>query len=316
MLKSVKGGHRGLRYVEDASSKQAMSVFAVMMQYTKSFEYMSEADGSFSIDEWLDKKKGWIYVTNYPLIQDTLRPVLSLFIDLLGKKLLSQKDDYYRRVFFFLDEFGTLQRLSTIVRLLTLSRSKGGSIFIGIQDIGQIDKLYTEPLRQAIVNACSIHVVFSVADPKTAGFLSEKIGDTAYRKTDETHSMGAARHKDGISISEKDRQEKLVLPSEVMNLEDLSCYVQLPNYSLTKTHLAYKDYPCREEPFLVRESLLMSSRQNCETEFTGKEERAITEKDILTEESVSETEMSLDNISDKEKKDKMIFSLSEREFEV
>jgi hypothetical protein len=128
--------------------------------------------------------------------------------------------------------------------------------------------------------------------------------------------MGAARHKDGISISEKDRQEKLVLPSEIMNLEDLSCYVQLPNYSLTKTHLAYKDYPCREEPFLVRESLLMNSKNHCETEFTDKEEKAISEKDILTEESVSETDMSLDNISDKDKKDKMILNLSEREFEV
>ncbi len=169
---------------------------------------MSRADGEFSIDRWLDQGTGWIYVTNYSLVQDTLRPILSLFIDLLGKKLLSKKDDYYRRIFFFLDEFGTLQRLSTIVRLLTLSRSKGGSVWIGIQDIGQIDKLYTEPLRQAIINACGINVIFSVADPQTAQFLSDKIGDISYREAHETYSMGVENYKDGVSVSKRVKQEK------------------------------------------------------------------------------------------------------------
>ena len=202
---------------------------------------------------------------------------------------------------------------------LTLSRSKGGSIFIGIQDMGQIDKLYTEPLRQAIVNACGIHVMFSVSDPKTAGLLSEKIGDTAYRKTDETRSMGTARHRDGVSISEKDRQEKLVLPSEIMNLKDLSCYVQLPDCSLTKTHLVYKDYPFRQEPFVVKESLLMNSGSSCKIECTDKEKEVITDKDTLTREGIQEDEISLEDNSETEKKDnpsRVNFRLGERDFEV
>jgi type IV conjugative transfer system coupling protein TraD len=255
MLSQVKGGERGLRYIEDASSKQAMSVFSVLMQYVKSFEFMSHSDGEFSLDRWLDRDKGWIYVTNYSLVQDTLRPILSLFIDLLGKKLLSRKDDYNRRIFFFLDEFGTLQRLSTIVRLLTLSRSKGGSVWIGIQDIGQIDKLYTQPLRQAIINACGINVIFSVADPKTAHFLSDKIGDISYNETQETYSMGVKNYKDGVSISQRVKQESLVLPSEIMNLKDLSCYIKIPNYDISQTHLSYRNYSDNELPLIIRDDL-------------------------------------------------------------
>jgi len=192
MLMGSKGGERGLRYIEDPTSKQALSVLSVLMQYTRCFEYMAGVEGDFSIKKWLDEGRGWIYVTNYAEVQDTLRPVLTLFIDILGKRLLSLKDDYHRRVFIILDELGTLQRLSTIVQLLTLSRSKGGSVWIGIQDIGQIDKLYTEPLRQAMVNACGMTVVFSVAEPETAAFLSKKIGDICYLKTDETYSMAVA----------------------------------------------------------------------------------------------------------------------------
>ena len=259
MLKSVKGGQRGHRYIEDASSKQAMSVFSVLMQYVKSFEYMSQADGEFSLDQWLEQGKGCIFVTNYSLVQDTLRPILSLFIDLLGKKLLSQKDDYYRRIFFFLDEFGTLQRLSTIVRLLTLSRSKGGSVWIGIQDIGQIDKLYTEALRQSIINACGNTVIFSVSDPKTGKFLSEKIGEISYINTDETFSMGVESSKDGLSLSRREKKESLVLSSEILNLKDLSCYVKLPNYDISKTELTYKHYDDRQEPLMIRDDLMLSA---------------------------------------------------------
>ncbi|MBI3599286.1 MAG: type IV secretion system DNA-binding domain-containing protein, partial [Nitrospinae bacterium] len=134
LLKETKGGEAGYTHIQDASSKQALGVIAVMMQYVSCFKYMVSGNSGFSIQSWLndDSKGRWIFVTNYSDVQDTLKPILSLFVDLLGRKLLSMNDDYDRRRFFLLDEFGTLNRLSTIIRLLTLSRSKGGSCWIGI----------------------------------------------------------------------------------------------------------------------------------------------------------------------------------------
>src|SRR5208283_119477 len=124
-LANTPGGERGLRFVEDASSKQALSVFSTMMQYTSAFEFMARNDGAFSITEWLsDRTPGFIFVVNRSDVKDTLKPILSLFIDLLGKKLLAMPDDLTRRIFFILDEFGTLQRLSSIKDLLIASRSK------------------------------------------------------------------------------------------------------------------------------------------------------------------------------------------------
>ncbi len=253
------GGQRGCRYIEDPSSKQALSIFSVLMQFTKSFEYMAQVDGSFSIIDWLESGKGWIFVTNYADVQDTLKPILSLFIDLIGRRLLSMKDDYHRRIFFFLDELGTLQKLSTIVRLLTLSRSKGGSCWLGIQDIGQLDKIYSEQLRQAIVNACGNSVTFSVADPTTADFLSKKIGETEYWELEETYSDGVAKTKDGYSQTKRKKTERLVLPSDIMSLRDLECLVKIANYDITKTKLNYKAYQDRNEPFVLRPNFLMEN---------------------------------------------------------
>jgi len=49
---------------------------------------------------------------------------LSLFIELAGKRVLSLPDDRQRRVFFFIDEFGTLNNLPTIPVMLTNAEAK------------------------------------------------------------------------------------------------------------------------------------------------------------------------------------------------
>jgi len=259
MLAKIPGAEAGYRCVEEGGSKQAMSILSVMMQYVKCFEHLSKLKGGFQISDWLDQGKGWLFVTNYPGIADTLRPMISLFIDLIGRRLLSMADDPHRRVYFFIDEFGTLQPLSIIVQLLTLSRSKGGSVWLGIQDIGQIDKIYGASLRQAIINACGTTAIFSVSDPQSAKFLSTKIGETDFLETEETYSMGVADTRDGLSLMRRRKVEPLVLPSEIMHLRDLALFLKIPNYDLTKTKLCWQDYPALAESLQFRQDLELSS---------------------------------------------------------
>ena len=255
-LKSTPGGQRGYRYIEDPSSKQAMSVFAVMMQYAKAFEYMALADGDSSIGKWLESNKpGFIFVTNYADVRDTLRPILSLFVDLLGRKLLSMPDDRDRRIFFMLDEFGTLQRLSTIVNLLTMSRSKGGSVWIGIQDIGQVDKIYTRELRQSILNSCGSNIIGYLADPDTAEYFSKRLGKTTFFEADESQHMGPSMEDGRLNISQRKKEEWLILPSEIMHLPKFECFVKVPGFPFTRTRVTRKDYADIVTPFEIRDGL-------------------------------------------------------------
>ena len=276
-LKDTRGGERGYRYIEDASSKQAMSVFAVMMQYVKSFEYLSKTDGDFSLTKWLTNDKGgFIFITSYSDIEATLKPILSLVVDLLGRKILSLPDDRNRRIFLMLDEMGRLQRLSTIIQLLTLSRSKGGSCWQGIQDIGQLDKIYTPQLRQSIVNACASNLILNVADPDAARFLSEKIGDTEYVETEETHSMGVEDNRDGISLVRRKRTEKLILPSEIKNLRELHGFLKLSNYDWAKMQLQYRDFPDVAPSFICRGDLNLEKAIKDQAENAKKADRVLS----------------------------------------
>jgi|GEM_PF-6811472 len=46
--------------------------------------------------------------------------------------------------------------------------------------------------------------------------------------------------------------EKLVLPSDIKSLPELTAFLKIPNFDLAKIRLAYKQYPSASEPFIMR----------------------------------------------------------------
>jgi type IV secretory pathway TraG/TraD family ATPase VirD4 len=123
-----------------------------------------------------------------------------------------------------------------------------------------LNKIYTADVADTIINACGTSVMFAVADPKTARYLSDKIGETEFLETEETYSMGVADNRDGVSLMRRRKIEKLILPSEFQNLRDLRAYVKIPNIAaVTITDFRYKSYPTTTEPFVIREDLLLDN---------------------------------------------------------
>jgi type IV secretory pathway TraG/TraD family ATPase VirD4 len=226
------------------------------MQYAKVFEYMIGMKGNFSITDWVENKEqaGIIYITNYAKLQHTLNPVISLFIQTVGRVLLSQSDDLNNRIFFFLDEFGQLQNLSTIPSLMTASRSKGGSVFIGIQDIGQIDKIYGKDIRTSILNSAANRIIFNCKDHNTAKFFSVDIGETEYYEALESQSLGMSS-QDRINTSLQRRKELLIAPEDIQALPDLNAFVSVGHHNVAKSKFKYKKYKTIAQAFIQRPEL-------------------------------------------------------------
>jgi len=76
-----------------------------------------EADGAgrWTAREWKDTRQGWIFLTSTPETRDALKPLISLWLDLLILRLLNEPDAGARRVWFLLDELGSLQKLPQLV---------------------------------------------------------------------------------------------------------------------------------------------------------------------------------------------------------
>lgn len=262
-LLKTEEGRAGHKFIENPESNQALGILAVLMEHTQCFQYMAKMESGFSIRDWLydDTQKGFIFVTSYSDIKDTLRPILSLFIDLIARKLTSMPDDYYRRIFFLLDEFPSLQRMMSVVDLITMARSKGGSCYIGAQDFGQLDKLYTPNTRQTIMSGCGTHLYFNVSD-QAAKIVSENIGQTEYIEYLKSNTIGGKYLPENLNPNKK--KEPLFLPSDISNLKDLNGILKTRNYNFLKTTFKYKKYPGKVDPFVLRDDLLMENMKKQE----------------------------------------------------
>lgn len=256
LLAAGDGGKSGYVHLQDPNAKHVGGMLSTLQQFTRVFQYMTTGErANFCVNDWIARGKGWIFLSNYPDLQDTLRPILSLFIDIVSRRILSLPDDRQRRIHVIVDEFGTLHQLKSLQNLLTLGRSKGACVTLGVQDLGQIDRVYTRELRQTIINACGSAYILSVADPDLAQFLSDKIGDTEYSYIDRTQSYGIEDSKDALSIARKEKTKKLILPSDIMNLKELELFIKLPDYFIARTWLEKKHYMEVNTPFILREDL-------------------------------------------------------------
>ena len=172
-----------------SNPKNSSDVMSTLMRFISWLEYAE--DGDFTISNWLnDKTKRFIFISNATKISDIQRPLLTLFIDFFVKIYLSLPDDTSRRMYFLLDEFGTLNKLSAIKDMLVLGRSKGLCAFLGVQDVGQIDTEYQEQTRNTIINACSNIALLAQNDPTTAELASKIMGQSEIWQT--SHSLDQA----------------------------------------------------------------------------------------------------------------------------
>lgn len=260
-LRLTDAGKAGLKHIENPTSKQAMGVLSNMMKYTGAFQFMADIDGGFSFSEWVKSRRGWIYVVNVSKVRDTLRPILTLAIDLVARETLSLGDDAKRRIFMVMDELGTLHHLSSLVDILTLGRSKGASLWLGTQDFGRIKQVYGEDIAETIFNNCSTRLCYRVNAPETAEFLEKAFGEREISDVEESISMGPDDRKDGLSFARRSRMEKIVLAGQIMELPNLHCYVKMGHYNTIRTRIPYRDYPAGTEIFLMREDLHLQKRK-------------------------------------------------------
>lgn len=254
LLKKTPGCEKGYKYIADHKTKQAQSILSVVNQYCSCFRFMPDGDNNFSINDWVENGTGNIFITNNARVQDTLKPLLSLFIDLLARKFLSMPDNRSEKNVFLLDEFTTLQNLPSLVNLLTLGRSKGVSCYIGTQSFGQIENIYGKAHKESIINSCVNKAIFSMSDSATAKYCSDLIGEAESVRGEKSLSLGSD-YREGASLSYRHNTEPVVLTSEIMNLNDLEFIVKFANYPPVKSRLKYTDYPKKHDGFIMRSDL-------------------------------------------------------------
>ena len=277
------GSEETAKYFSD--EKLASNIMAVISGYTGIFKYLPPGDDNFDLKEWLESKDGrWIFVSNHEDVKDALKPWLTLFIDALVSANLSLPDNYDRRIVYALDEANTLNSTiaETAHKLSITGRSKGCVTIMGGQGMGGFEQTFGDKRAQDICNALGNSVFLRTgADPKTAGWMSDVLGDTMFLEAEVSHSAKTGEGSDGTSTRMVRKTEKLCLPSVFMNkLGSLEGYVRLAEYGVFHTTWKFRSYPKNNDGFIPRPDIdmaVIAAEYEANQKLLSRAEKVLTE---------------------------------------
>lgn len=240
----------------DKIEKTAVSIKSVLATYLKSLKYVRDDGKPFSIRRWIQSESAsnWLFITSLGDRHETLKPLISSWLDIVVNALLSLPPNQNRRIWIILDELTSLQQLPYLTQTLSESRKFGGCLVVGIQNHAQLCKLYSNDGAREISALLNTRFMFRQPDPEMAKWAATNFGENITDEVREGISYGANTMRDGISINRVETQKQLVSYSEIMSLMDLHAFVRLPgNFPLTTVQFNYINRSKLNEPFIQRE---------------------------------------------------------------
>jgi type IV conjugative transfer system coupling protein TraD len=113
--------------IAQGAEKTALSVRSTLAAYIRSLKFLRSEGDVFSIRDWVheDQGEGWIFIASRPDQKETLRPLITLWLDIATSAILSLKPDRNRRIWIIIDELPSLNKLPSLPELLAQGRKFG-----------------------------------------------------------------------------------------------------------------------------------------------------------------------------------------------
>ncbi|MCD4668187.1 MAG: type IV secretion system DNA-binding domain-containing protein, partial [Sulfurimonas sp.] len=252
----------------------------------------TKIEQEINIEEWINQQgQSTIFLYNNTKDKDLNASRISIFVDSTVKTLLSMGESKSRRVYFLLDEFGSLNKMDSIVDGLALLRSFGGSIWIGIQEVQRIYSIYGKDLTSTIVNNTATKVILRSQEVETLEFSSKLIGKQEIEQTNMNASIGTKSNRDGVSYNKAIKEKTTILASEIAQLANNEFYFKNGDYNWThiKTEFIQERdlYPIINKHLIERSDLLLKNINYKKlSEFQGNKDSLNNIANIVLEESV------------------------------
>jgi type IV secretory pathway TraG/TraD family ATPase VirD4 len=202
---------------------------------------------TWSATEWAVTRKGWIFITSSPTEREALRPLHSLWIDLLVMRLLTAPQDKQTPVWFVLDELASLQRLPQLHTAITENRKSKNPLVLGFQGKAQLEVIYGH-IAEVMLSQPATKIFLKTTEPKAAEWVSNAIGKVEIERMKETHFDGS---RSGKNFAVDRQIEPLVMDSEISGLENRHAFLKLGN-NVARFHFEYMDVPQTTPAFLPR----------------------------------------------------------------
>ena len=206
-----------------------------------------EGNGGWSATEWAETRQGWIFITSLPAEREALRPLQSLWIDLLVLRLLNEPKKGQKQAWFVIDELASLQKLPQLHTAITENRKSRNPVILGFQGKAQLEYLYGH-LAEVMLSQPATSIWLKTKEPNAGEWVSKFIGKVEIERLRETHFDGS---RAGRNFALDRQIEPLVMESEISGLADLHAYMKYENY-VTCFSFPYFDMPIVASDFDLR----------------------------------------------------------------
>lgn len=208
--------------------------------------------GKFSIRDWLeDPTAGNLFITWREDMAESLKPLLSAWVDVLCTSILSLPEDRDRTLWMFIDELASLEKLPSLEDAATKGRKAGLRLVAGLQSTSQLTDIYGVHEAQTLRSCFRSTVVLSGAksDPKTCEDMSLSLGEHEVER--ERHSKSRQSKGSSTSRQTTHERERVVLPSEIASLPALTGYLAFAgDFPITRIKLDIMQFVNRNEAFI------------------------------------------------------------------
>lgn len=213
---------------EKTTANIISSVCVEVLKFMPLAAIWEHASEKVSVKQWMEQPgEVWILAQN-PKALTTMQALNRLIIERMSQCLLSegQSKDLAPRTYIFLDELISIH-IELLDKLIIEGRSKGIAFCGAFQSIQGLYKTYGKESADSILGQIRYKAFLKLSDDITADYASRQFGSNESKRTQATTDFeaGAAGHlpwskrKGGSQVIQ---DVKLVLPSEIMHLEEIN----------------------------------------------------------------------------------------------
>ncbi|MGR5464892.1 type IV conjugative transfer system coupling protein TraD [Photobacterium damselae] len=264
-LREFLKGTSASSITDEKADKIAVSVKSILATYIKSLRYLEGLDKpdkngkmrkEFSVQDWVldDNQKGFLYLTSNAQQHVSLRPLISMWLSTASTAILGLNESASRRIWVIMDELPSLHKLPDLASTLAEVRKHGGCYLVGFQSYAQFVKVYGQHAADEMYDLLNTRFYFRNPSSPMAERASKDLGEQEVEISKEQYSYGANTVRDGISLGHQTITRPAVMPSEIMELDDLQCwYRTFGGFPITRLDLAFDDMPSVAPSFIKRE---------------------------------------------------------------
>src|SRR5487761_27440 len=213
-----------------------------------------EAKRRWSAAAWAKERKGWLFLPSTPTQRESLRPLLSMWLDSLILRLMELGQKEVRPVWFILDELASLQQLPQLPTVITESRKANVCLVLGFQGRSQLEALY-DLQAEAMLSQPMTKIFLRTSEPRAAEWISKSIGDVEVMRLEQSYTEGfpaiLSPNQSSRPSAWQRRTEPLVMASTIGGLKNLTGYLKSQDF-VVPISFPYSRPVVRQPGFLPR----------------------------------------------------------------